>query len=80
MSEVTNLMAKLKSMICADQKVSWIDVAMDCLERAKQSDQYEEESLEKIVLLCKQLRLDGVKDGQKLKFGRKPKPKSNLCS
>ncbi len=55
-SQLTNLMASLKSLITGDQRVPWILLAIDCLERAKSSNESEDESLQKIAFLSEQLQ------------------------
>ncbi len=60
MSEVTNLMARLKSFITGDQRVPWMTLAIDCLERTKETNDLDEESVDKVTFLLEQLRLVGV--------------------
>ncbi len=60
MSQVKNLMAHLKSLITGDQRVPWMMLAIDCLERAKGSDDCDDVSMEKITFLLEQLKLVGI--------------------
>ncbi len=74
-SQVTNLMAALKSMISGDNKVPWMRMAIDCLERAKSSDVCEDETVQKIAFLSEQLDLVGKEPKQ-----RRYSPTLLLCA